>query len=86
MKKIIVISLFIIFSSFAYAANVYFSPPLNGNVYTLDANGNAGVSYHINTVSLWFTTDWYGARVQFPDGHYSSWQTGQGGGWVFHEA
>lgn len=86
MKRTIFFVLLLAFNSFIFASNVYFSPPIDGESYPLDGNGNAGVSYHILTASLFFTTDWYGARVQFPDGHYSSWQTGQSGGWVFHEA
>jgi len=30
-------------------------------------------------------TNWYEARVRYPDGNWSSWQTGQSGGWVFTE-
>lgn len=85
MKKLILIG-FILIQSFAYGANVYFDLPSNNQSFQIDANGNAGVSYHILTVSLFFVTDWYGARVQYPDGHWGSWQTGQSGGWVFTQA
>ncbi len=82
MKKLILIG-FILIQSFAYGANVYFDLPSNNQSFQIDANGNAGVSYHLMTVSLFFVTDWYGARVQYPNGQWGSWQTGQSGGWVF---
>lgn len=68
-----------------FCANVYFDSPTNGATYVLNAEGRAGVSYHIVTVNYYFVTDWYGARVQYPDGHWGAWQTGQSGGWVFTE-
>lgn len=85
MKKLVLI-VFLLIQSFAYGANVYFDLPSNNQSFQIDANGNAGVSYHLLTVSLFFVTDWYGARVQYPDGHWGSWQTGQSGGWVFSQA
>lgn len=83
MKKILLFLLII--CSMTYGANVYFDLPTNNQVYQIDQNGNAGVSYHILTVSFYYVTDWYGARVRYPDGNWSSWQTGQSGGWVFTE-
>lgn len=58
---------------------------MDGHIISSTA-GNAPMSYHIMTVSSYFITDWYGARIQYPDGHWSAWQDGQSGGWVLTEA
>lgn len=86
MKKLFLIFCFLALNTALYSANVYFDYPVNNATYYSDINGNAGVSYHIHTVSYFFVVDWYGARVQYPDGHWGEWQDGQSGGWVFHQA
>lgn len=84
-EKLFILFFFAI-STISYCANVYFDSPTNGAIYVLNAEGRAGVSYHIVTVNYYFVTDCYGARVQYPDGHWGAWQNGQSGGWVFTEA
>jgi len=84
MKKLYLM-IFLVFNSLIYAANVYFDYPTNGSTY-YSLGGSAGVNYHIHTVSFFFVVDWYGAKVQYPDGHWSDWQDGQSGGWVFRQA
>lgn len=44
------------------------------------------VGYHIHTVSLYFGVDWYGAKIQYPNGIWSGWQNGQSGGWILTKA
>ena len=80
MKKLFLL-LYVAFSSLLYSANVYFDYPLNGSPYYSGSSGTAGVNYHIHTVSLYFGIDWYGARIKYPNGSWSSWQDGQSGGW-----
>jgi len=86
MKKLLFLFLFFVVSSYTYGQNVYFDTPNPGDVYhgrTYNSNattGSAPMSYHILTVSLWFVVDWYGARIQYPDGIWGSWQDGQSGG------
>lgn len=85
MKKLFLL-LYVAFSSLLYSANVYFDYPLNGSTYYSGSSGTAGVNYHIHTVSLYFGIDWYGARIQYPNGSWSSWQDGQSGGWALTTA
>jgi hypothetical protein len=88
MKKILLVFI-LAFSSLMWGANVYFdvppTPPIGSTVYC-NQDGRAPISYHIRTASTFFlVTSNYGARVQYPDGHWSDWYEGQSGGWVFHK-
>ncbi|MEW5841721.1 MAG: hypothetical protein AB1775_00505, partial [Bacteroidota bacterium] len=85
MKKFLLI-FFLFLNTFLFGSNVYIDYPSNGTHYVMDSNDRAGVNYHILTVSLYFVTDWYGARVQYPDGHWDLWVNGQSGGWSFTQS
>ncbi|MGE5498031.1 MAG: hypothetical protein ACM3Q2_08180, partial [Syntrophothermus sp.] len=37
-------------------------------------------------ISGFYQIDWHGARIKYPDGHYSAWQDGPSGGWVVSQA
>lgn len=82
MKKLLLL-FFLCASSLVFSANVYFDNPVNNAHYQLSSSGSVGVNYHIHTVSNYFLTDWYGAKIQYPNGTWSAWQNGQSGGWVF---
>ena len=84
MKKILLL-FFLCTSSLVFSANVYFEYPVHGQRYTMLANGTVGVNYHIYTVGSCWTVGSYRARVQKPNGTYSSYYYGQSGGWVFNQ-
>jgi len=79
MKKVLLVFI-LAFSSLMWGANVYFdvppTPPIGKTIYC-NQDGRAPISYHIHTASTYFlVTSNYGARVQYPDGHWGDWFEG----------
>ena len=86
MKRLLFVYFLLFSTVHVLAANVYFDAPTNNsNYYINKTDGRVGVDYHIMTVSSYFVCDWYGARVQHPDGSWDLYQNGQSGGWVFSQ-
>ena len=87
MKKLFFI-FFLAITSLVYGANVYFDYPFDGQTYFSNTNGRANMSYHILNVNshYFLSVGGYSARIQYPDGHWSDWQSGQSGGWNLTQA
>ena len=85
MKSFFLLFCVFLFPSFVNGANVYFDYPSPNSSFQMNCDGTKGINYHIRTVSAFFNVDWYGARVQYPDGHWGAWDNGQSGGWVFSQ-
>ena len=93
MKKLFFI-FFLAITSLVYGANVYFDydpvdhQPLDGHTYFSNTSGRANMSYHILSVNpiYFLVVGDYSTSIQYPDGHWSDWQSGQSGGWSLTQA
>ncbi len=79
MKKLLLITLFIIINFHSFAANVYFLNGGAGYVYTngqtffSNQNGYAGVAYWLWADPARYSVDEWGARFKGPDGNWTDW-------------